>query len=129
MTPLEQLKSIFEIPLIAIAPDAAKVPDYLVMIKPSGNSEHGDYQANMVITDNHLGDWGTQFGMLIYGYRNYLDAATFAADPVRELNRVYVEVRKAIGGDDEEAVVNPIAEACRQETAKLHAGDPENVAL
>ena len=69
--------------------------------------------------------------MIIYGYRNFLDRAAYERDPVRELARVYVEVRKAIkeaggAGDDEEEAVNPIAEACRAETAKLHAGDPAN---
>src|SRR5262249_61284331 len=89
------------------------------------------FLGHTVITDNHLGDWGTQFGMLIYGYRNFLDKDAYERDPVRELARVYVEVRKAIkeaggGGDDEEAAVNPIAEACRAGTAELHAGDPAN---
>jgi len=89
------------------------------------------FLGHSVITDNHLGDWGTQFGMIIYGYRNFLDRAAYERDPVRELARVYVEVRKAIkeaGGvaEDEEEAVNPIAEVCRAETAKLHAGDPAN---
>jgi arginyl-tRNA synthetase len=86
-----------------------------------------------VVTDNHLGDWGTQFGMLIYGYKHFLDPAALKDDPVREMVRIYILVRQKIkeagGGDDEEQAVNPIAEACRQETAKLHAGDPENVKL
>lgn len=42
-----------------------------------------------VITDNHLGDWGTQFGMIIYGYRHFLDAAAFRVAPVPELLRIY----------------------------------------
>jgi arginyl-tRNA synthetase len=91
------------------------------------------FLGHTVITDNHLGDWGTQFGMIIYGYRNFLDRAAYERDPVRELARVYIEVRRAIGeagaGDDDEEAVNPIAEACRAETAKLHAGDPANYKL
>ena len=82
-----------------------------------------------VVTDNHLGDWGTQFGMLIYGYRTLLDRQAYEADPVRELARLYLAVRAAVGGDDEETATNPVAEAYRAETAKLHAGDPANVAL
>jgi arginyl-tRNA synthetase len=86
-----------------------------------------------VISDNHLGDWGTQFGILIYGFKNNRDDAALQKDPVREMVRIYILVRDQIknagGGEDEEEAVNPIAEACRQETAKLHAGDPENVAL
>ena len=48
------------------------------------------FLGHTVITDNHLGDWGTQFGMLLYGYKNFRDEAAFAADPVRELARLYV---------------------------------------
>jgi arginyl-tRNA synthetase len=42
-----------------------------------------------VISDNHIGDWGTQFGMIIYGYKHFLDESSFAADPVAELARLY----------------------------------------
>jgi len=83
-----------------------------------------------VITDNHLGDWGTQFGILLYGYKNFRDERAMAADPVRELARIYVHVRSLMKSDeDAEAANDPIADAARQETAKLHAGDPENVRL
>ena len=47
-----------------------------------------------VITDNHLGDWGTQFGMIIYGYKNFLDTAAFETEPVKELGRLYKLVRQ-----------------------------------
>lgn len=42
-----------------------------------------------VISDNHIGDWGTQFGMIIYGYKHFLNAEAYAADPVPELSRLY----------------------------------------
>ncbi len=42
-----------------------------------------------VVTDNHLGDWGTQFGKVIYGWKNFLDRAALDADPLAELVRVY----------------------------------------
>ena len=87
------------------------------------------FLGHTVITDNHLGDWGTQFGILLYGYKNLLDKDTYQKDPVRELARVYIEVRKLIGNEDEDEARNPIADACRAETAKLHHGDAENVAL
>jgi arginyl-tRNA synthetase len=206
MNLLTKLRSLFEPALAAVAPDKAKVPDLLAMIKPTANAENGDYQANCamalakalgkkpqdvakaiiaalpandmleeptvagpgfinlrlkpeflakavreiatdpklgvapaaksltyvidysspnvakplhvghlrstiigdaltrilrflghtVITDNHLGDWGTQFGMLIYGYRTFLDKKKYAGsneDKVRELARLYVLVR------------------------------------
>lgn len=86
------------------------------------------FLGHAVITDNHLGDWGTQFGILLYGYKNLLDRSAYDRDPVRELARIYIEVRKQIGADEDEAV-SPIADACRAETAKLHKGDAENVRL
>jgi arginyl-tRNA synthetase len=85
-----------------------------------------------VITDNHLGDWGTQFGILLYGYKRHVDAAAYKADPVQELARLYVLVRKQVkkivtdDGDEDEDPNDPIMAQCREETARLHAGDPEN---
>jgi arginyl-tRNA synthetase len=88
------------------------------------------FLGHKVITDNHLGDWGTQFGILLYGYKHFRDEAALQADPVREMARIYIHVRSLMKSDeDEEEATNPIAEAARQETAKLHAGDPENVRL
>jgi arginyl-tRNA synthetase len=52
------------------------------------------FAGHKAIGDNHLGDWGTQFGMLIWGYKNLLNAEKYAEDPVRELASLYVEVRK-----------------------------------
>src|SRR5579862_309836 len=79
------------------------------------------FLGHRVISDNHLGDWGTQFGMLLYGYKHFLDAKALADDPVRELARLYIHVRGLMTGGDEEEAVDPVAEACRQETAKLHS--------
>jgi arginyl-tRNA synthetase len=91
------------------------------------------FLGHTVITDNHLGDWGTQFGILLYGYKNLLDKDAYRINPVRELARIYIEVRNRIaqagGGEDEDEAHNPIADQCRAETAKLHHGDPENNAL
>jgi arginyl-tRNA synthetase len=83
-----------------------------------------------VITDNHLGDWGTQFGMLLYGYKNMRDDEAFRLDPVRELARLYVAVRQQFRADeDDDQASDPVQDACRAEVAKLHAGDPENMEL
>jgi arginyl-tRNA synthetase len=77
-----------------------------------------------VIRDNHLGDWGTQFGMILWGWKNARDEATFATDPVGELARLYRLVQERIKSGD-----TAVEAAARAETAKLHAGDPENRAL
>lgn len=90
------------------------------------------FLGHTVVTDNHLGDWGTQFGILLYGFKNHLDRAAFDADPVRELARLYVTIRKQFKKDDDEEdgpTDDPLKKACQEETAKLHAGDAENVAL
>jgi arginyl-tRNA synthetase len=90
------------------------------------------FLGHTVITDNHLGDWGLQFGILIYGYKNLRDEAAFKTDPVRELARLYIHINKLFkkDDDDEDAPTDdPLKKACQEETAKLHAGDPENVAL
>jgi arginyl-tRNA synthetase len=242
MNLLHHIRSLFAPVLAEVAPDRAKVSDYLGMVKPSANAEHGDYQANMamalakalgqkppdvakaiiaklpandvfepptvagpgfinlklkdswlaaqvrgiatdsklgvepaakpktfvidlsgpnvakplhvghlrstiigdslvrilrflghtVVGDNHLGDWGLQFGILIHGYKNFRDDTAFKADPVRELARLYVTIRKQFKkqDDDEEGPTDdPLKKICQEETAKLHAGDPENVAL
>jgi arginyl-tRNA synthetase len=75
-----------------------------------------------VITDNHIGDWGTQFGMIIYGWNHFLDHAALAADPITELVRVYRQVN-AMKEDP------GVLEACKSELVKLQAGDPTNLAI
>ena len=44
---------------------------------------------HQVIRDNHLGDWGSQFGMILWGWKNARDERSYAADPVGELARLY----------------------------------------
>lgn len=153
-----------------------------------------------VISDNHLGDWGTQFGMIIYGFKHFRDEAAYRSQPVAELARLYRLVSQlsgyhaavaqcpkltqqiadaaiALDEQSQQAKARPqekelaksvrkaesdlknlrdelsslerqretveadsqlltlanahpqIAEGARLETAKLHAGDPENVQL
>ena len=58
------------------------------------------FLGHSVISDNHLGDWGTQFGMIIYGYKNFRDDVAFGQAPVLELSRIYRVVQKIIGFQD-----------------------------
>ncbi|MEC9388891.1 MAG: arginine--tRNA ligase [Myxococcota bacterium] len=74
-----------------------------------------------VVADNHIGDWGTQFGKLIVAWNRWLDQAAFDADPIGELERLYVKF-----GNEADDDMNAQA---RAETAKLQAGDERNLAL
>lgn len=49
-----------------------------------------------VISDNHIGDWGTQFGMIIYGYKHFVDEAAFDEAMVPELSRLYKLVSQLV---------------------------------
>lgn len=52
------------------------------------------FRGHRVIRDNHLGDWGTQFGMILYGMQNFSRQLDYDENPVRELSRLYRLVRK-----------------------------------
>jgi arginyl-tRNA synthetase len=69
-----------------------------------------------VITDNHLGDWGTQFGMLIVGWKQFRDDQALAQDPIAELERLYKYVN-----DRED-----LRDDAKAELARLQRGDSEN---
>src|SRR3989441_9679102 len=74
-----------------------------------------------VIRDNHIGDWGTQFGMVIYGWKNLLDQRALQQDPLAEIVRIYKETNALATSDPQ------VREACRQELVKLQGGDKENI--
>lgn len=76
-----------------------------------------------VISDSHLGDWGTQFGITIMGYRHFGDEEKMKKAPMEELERVYVKSYEKSRQDEEWLA------ACRRELVKLQAGDEENLAL
>jgi arginyl-tRNA synthetase len=73
-----------------------------------------------VIRDNHIGDWGTQFGMVIWGWKNLLDRKALQRDPLAEIVRIYKQTNEGASRDPE------VREAGRQELVKLQAGDKEN---
>ena len=76
-----------------------------------------------VITDNHVGDWGTQFGMIIHGWKTRLDQAALAQDAIHELVRVYREINAATKEDA------AVLETCKTELVKLQQGDETNLAI
>lgn len=75
------------------------------------------------IGDNHLGDWGTQFGILIMGYRHFLNPDALKESPVDELQRLYVLSHQKCEEDEN------WKNQARAELVKLQSGDPENRAL
>ena len=74
-----------------------------------------------VIRDNHIGDWGTQFGMVIWGWKNLLDRQALQRNPLAEIVRIYKETNHRASNDP------GVREACRQELIRLQAGDKENL--
>ena len=76
-----------------------------------------------VISDNHIGDWGTQFGKLLLGWKQILDRPALERDAIAELERLY----KVINAECDS---NPSRlEEARSELVKLQAGDAENTAI
>ncbi len=82
-----------------------------------------------VIRDNHIGDWGTSFGKIIWAYKQALATdraaleAALAATPLEEFERLYKVGNTAADADP------AVLEACRAELVKLQSGEPENTAI
>ncbi|MEO6872030.1 MAG: arginine--tRNA ligase, partial [Chthoniobacterales bacterium] len=76
-----------------------------------------------VIRDNHIGDWGTQFGMVIYGWKNLLDRDACERNPIAEFVRIYKKTNELATADP------AVRDACREELVKLQAEEPENVGI
>jgi len=76
-----------------------------------------------VITDNHIGDWGTAFGKLLLGWKQILDRPALERDAIAELERLY----KIINTECDANAAR--LEEAKQELVKLQAGDPENIAI
>ena len=76
-----------------------------------------------VITDNHIGDWGTQFGKVIYGWKHFLDNEALERAPIEELVRLYREVNALEENDP------AIKETVRGELVKLQQGNSENLEI
>ena len=81
------------------------------------------FMGHVVVRDNHLGDWGTQFGLLIVGMREWGEESALQSDPIKELERVYKLASERAGKEE------VFADRARAELAKLQSGDPENRAL
>lgn len=76
-----------------------------------------------VIKDNHIGDWGTQFGMVTWAWKQGVDEAALEDAPLQELLRLYRHASEASKENEE------IKEACRSELVKLQQGHEENTQI
>ena len=81
------------------------------------------FLGHRVIGDNHIGDWGTQFGMILLGYKELADPAALQADPIPELKRIYRTVNSRAKSDE------AYKERAAQEVVKLQAEDPEQMRI
>lgn len=108
------------------SPNVAK-PMHIGHIRSTiiGNSLDRLYRAlgYRVVADNHLGDWGTQFGILIMGYRHLLNDEERAGLSVELLEKAYV------GSYNRSREEPAWLDSCRAELVKLQQGDPGNRAL
>ncbi|AKC95700.1 arginyl-tRNA synthetase [Sneathia vaginalis] len=76
-----------------------------------------------VLGDNHIGDWGTQFGKLIVAYNKWLNREAYEKDAIEELERLYVLFSTESKKDPS------LEEQAREELRKVQIGDPVNLAL
>ena len=72
---------------------------------------------------NHLGDYGTQFGKLIEGYKMWGKEYDIEKDPINELTKIYIRINEACKNDEQ------ILENCRNNFKKLEDGDSHCVEI
>ncbi len=83
----------------------------------------GRFLGHTVVADNHIGDWGTQFGMLCLAWKTFLDKTALERDPIGELERIYKIQNERCRSDPSQL------DAARAELVKLQAGDEENLGI
>lgn len=77
-------------------------------------------QGYKAVSDTHIGDWGTQFGILLYAFKTIGNRQQVEKDPINELNNLYVKMNQKIEK-------NPsLHEKGKEEFFKLEKGDTEN---
>ena len=84
-----------------------------------GNALHNIYKflGYNVVGINHLGDYGTQFGKLIEGYKRWGSEYDIEHNPIDELTKIYIRINNLCKEDES------VLEACRNNFKKLEDGD------
>ncbi len=81
------------------------------------------FMGHTVITDNHIGDWGTQFGMILWGWKHLLDSEELERDPIKALLAIYKKTNRLCEDSSE------LRRECKEELVRLQSGDSENLAI
>ena len=81
------------------------------------------FRGYSVVADNHLGDWRTQFGLMLLGFRHFVNEDALKAAPIEELERIYVKSYNTSKEDD------TWRDQAKAELVKLQQGDAGNLAL
>ena len=81
------------------------------------------FLGHKVIADNHIGDWGTGFGMILFGYKRDGDAAKLKQDPFGHLEAIYRQVQEEAKTDE------TVREAAKRELVLLQQGNAQNKEL
>jgi arginyl-tRNA synthetase len=81
------------------------------------------FLGHKVIADNHLGDWGTGFGMILLGYKREGDPEKLRVDPFGHLETIYQKIQQEAKADEN------VREAAKRELVLLQQGDAENKKL
>lgn len=69
------------------------------------------FVGHQVVGDNHIGDWGTQFGMILYGYKHFRDQQSYEQNRVAELARLYRLVSKLVDYQEQRAARSDLERA------------------
>ncbi len=72
---------------------------------------------------NHLGDYGTQFGKMIEGYKRWGEEYNLEENPIEELTKMYIRINDLCKSDED------VLNACRENFRKLEEGDKECIEL
>ncbi|GAB5441578.1 MAG: arginine--tRNA ligase [Fuerstiella sp.] len=86
------------------------------------------FAGHQVTSDNHIGDWGTQFGMIIYGYRNFVDATAYETDAVAELARLYKLVNRLSDYHSAVARLPQLETSLQQQRSELQSAEANSSA-